>query len=117
LQMTDSIPRYALSKGVARLRGDAFWGPLACLRYRDVEPPALPTPEWLRVRTIYGGICGSDIGTITLHASTTTTVFTSFPFTLGHENVGIISELGPETPEGFEVGQRVVIDPLLSYEQ
>jgi len=115
--MTDSIPRYALSKGVARLRGDAFWGPLACLRYRDVEPPALPTPEWLRVRTIYGGICGSDIGTITLHASTTTTVFTSFPFTLGHENVGIISELGPETPEGFEVGQRVVIDPLLSYEQ
>ncbi|CAN5675213.1 zinc-binding dehydrogenase [soil metagenome] len=117
LQMTDSIPRYAMSKGVSRLRPDAFWGPLGCMRYRDVEPPALPTPEWLRVRTIYGGICGSDISTVTLHASTTTSVFTSFPFTFGHENVGVISELGPETPEGFEVSQRVVIDPLLSYEQ
>ena len=117
LQMTDSIPRYAATKGVSRLRGNAFWGPLGCLRYREVEPPDLPTPEWLRVRTTYGGICGSDISTITLHASTTTTVFTSFPFTLGHENAGVISELGPETPEGFEVGQRVVIDPLLSYQQ
>jgi threonine dehydrogenase-like Zn-dependent dehydrogenase len=118
LQMTDSIPRYALTKGAAWLRGDAFWGPLACLRYRDIEPPALPNGEWLRVRTLYGGICGSDISTITLHASTTTTVFTSFPFTLGHENVGVISELGPGVdPNELRVGQRVVIDPLLSYTQ
>ncbi len=117
LQMTDSIPRFAMSKGLARLRPGTFWGPLACMRYRDVDPPDLPTPEWLRVRTTYGGICGSDIGTITLHASTTTSVFTSFPFTFGHENAGVISELGPATPAGFEVGQRVVVDPLLSYEQ
>jgi L-iditol 2-dehydrogenase len=117
LQMTDSIPRYAATKGVARLHGSAPWGPLGCLRYRDVEPPDLPTPAWLRVRTIYGGICGSDISTVTLHASTTTTVFTSFPFTLGHENVGVICERGPDTPDGFDIGQRVVIDPLLSYEQ
>ncbi len=117
LQMTDSIPRYAATKGVSRFHGNAFWGPLGCLRYRDVDPPALPTGEWLHIRTIYGGICGSDISTVTLHASTTTTVFTSFPFTLGHENVGVISELGPNTPAGFETGQRVVIDPLLSYEQ
>ena len=117
LQMTDSIPRYALSKGLAQLRNNAFWGPLGCMRYRDVDPPTLPTPEWLRVRTTYGGICGSDISTITLHASTTTSVFTSFPFTFGHENAGVISDLGPATPDGFEVGQRVVVDPLLSYEQ
>lgn len=116
LQMTDSIPRYALSRGVARLRGDAFWGSLACLRYRDVEPPPLPNDEWLRVRTTYGGICGSDISTITLRASTLTTALISFPFTLGHENVGVVSEVGPAV-EGVEVGQRVVVDPLLSYEQ
>lgn len=112
LQMTDSIPRYGLAKAGSRLRDDVFWGPLGCLRYRDVEPPRLPTGEWVRVRTRYGGICGSDLGTITLHASTSTTVFTSFPFTLGHENVGFISELGPAV-EGFAVGQRVVVNPLL----
>lgn len=112
LQMTDSIPRYGLSKAGARLRDDVYWGPLGCLRYRDVEPPRLPNDEWVRVRTRYGGICGSDLGTITLHASTSTTVFTSFPFTLGHENVGYVSELGAEV-SGFDVGQRVVVNPLL----
>lgn len=116
LQMTDSVPRYAASMALAKVRDDVFWGPLACLRYRDVEPPALPNDEWVRVRTIYGGICGSDLGTITLHASTSTTVFTSFPFTLGHENVGKISEIGNGVEE-FQVGDRVIVDPLLSYEQ
>lgn len=115
IQMTDSIPRYVLSKGLSRARRDVFWGRSACLQVREVEPPALPTQEWVRVRTRYGGICGSDIGTLTLHASTTTTVFTSFPFTLGHENVGIISELGAEAT-GLQVGQRVVVNPLLSCE-
>jgi threonine dehydrogenase-like Zn-dependent dehydrogenase len=115
LQMTDSIPRYAASMALAKVRDGVFWGPLACLRYREVDPPALPNDEWARVRTIYGGICGSDIGTITLHASTSTTVFTSFPFTLGHENVGRISERGASV-DGFQVGDRVVVDPLLSYE-
>lgn len=115
LQMTDSVPRYAASKALAKVRDGIYWGSLACLRYRDVERPLLPNDEWARVRTIYGGICGSDLGTITLHASTSTTVFTSFPFTLGHENVGRISGLGPGV-EGFSLGDRVVVDPLLSYE-
>lgn len=113
--MTDSIPRYALSKGISRIRSDAYWGSLSCLRYRDTERPAMPNEEWARVRTIYGGICGSDISTITLHNSMSMTAFTSFPFTLGHENVGIISELG-EDVSGFQVGDRVVVDPLLSFE-
>lgn len=115
LQMTDSIPRYAASKALTKVREDVYWGSLACLRFRDVQHPVLPNDEWARVRTIYGGICGSDIGTITLHASTSTTVFTSFPFTLGHENVGRISQLGASV-DGFQVGDRVVVDPLLSYE-
>lgn len=113
LQMTDSIPRYLLTKAGSRLKHDMYWGALSCLRYRDVEPPELPTPEWVRVRTRYGGICGTDIGTITLHASTTTTVFTSFPFTLGHENAGYIGEVGAEAGD-FSAGERVVVNPLLS---
>lgn len=115
LQMTDSIPRYALTKATSRVRGDVFWGRTACLQYRDVTPPALPNDEWVRVRTVYGGICGSDIGTLTLQNSTTTTVFTSFPFTLGHENVGVIEEIG-NAVAGVSVGDRVVVNPLLSCE-
>lgn len=113
--MTDSIPRYLATQGLAKLRPDAYWGPVGCLRYRDVDPPRLHNQEWARVRTIYGGICGTDIGSITFHTSTSTTVFTSFPFTLGHENVGRIEELGRDV-DGFEVGERVVANPLLSFE-
>jgi threonine dehydrogenase-like Zn-dependent dehydrogenase len=113
--MTDSIPRYGLSKVVSRVYDSVHWGTLGCLRYRDVAPPPMPNDAWLRVRTRYGGICGSDLGTITLHASTTTTVVTSFPFTLGHENVGFITELG-SAAGGFKVGQRVVVNPLLPCE-
>ena len=112
LQFSDSIPRYALSKAVSRARADVFWGRLACLQMREVDPPALPNGEWLRVRTHFGGICGSDLGTITLHASTSTSVFTSFPFTLGHENVGVVGELGDQV-RGITSGQRVVVNPLL----
>lgn len=112
LQFSDSIPRYALSKAVSRARADVFWGRLACLQMREVDPPALPNGDWMRVRTRYGGICGSDLGTITLHASTSTSVFTSFPFTLGHENVGVVGELGDQV-RGITSGQRVVVNPLL----
>ena len=115
IQMTDSIPRYVLSRAVSRARKDIYWRSPACMQVRDVAAPQLPTDEWVRVRTRYGGICGSDIGTVTLKASTTTTVFTSFPFTLGHENVGVVSEVGASAGE-IAVGQRVVVNPLLSCE-
>ena len=115
LQFSDNIPRYVLSKVVGRGYRKVFWSDLACLQLRDVPPPRLPTPEWVRVKTRYGGICGSDLGTILLHTSTATTPFVSFPFTLGHENVGTIEEIGSAV-EGFAVGQRVVVDPILGCE-
>lgn len=112
LQFDDSIPRYVATKALGKARHDAYWGRLACLQLREVEPPRLPGPDWVRVKTRYGGICGSDLGAITLHASTSTSVFTSFPFTLGHENVGTLGELGADV-EGWSVGERVVVNPLL----
>lgn len=112
LQFYDDVPRYALTKAIGNLRVSAFWGNLSCVRYVDVPEPEFPTPEWVRVHTRYGGICGSDIGLIRLHSSTSSAPFTSFPFTIGHENVGRIAELGSAVT-GFSVGQRVVVDPLL----
>ncbi|HET7035848.1 MAG TPA: zinc-binding dehydrogenase [Thermomicrobiaceae bacterium] len=113
LQFTDSIPRYALGKLAGSRRRGVYWSGFGSLRWRDVPRPALPGPEWVRIATRYGGICGSDISLIELHASTATAPFTSFPFTVGHENVGRIAEIGPAVV-GFQVGERVVVNPLLS---
>ncbi len=112
LQIVESVPRYVLAKAVGQFRPEAYWDGTGLLQLRDVPEPALPTPEWVRVATRLSGICGSDIGVITLHASPTTSPLVSFPFTLGHEIVGEVAELGAAVDE-FQVGQRVVVNPLL----
>jgi L-iditol 2-dehydrogenase len=116
LQFVESKPRYAATKAAGMLSNNAFWSRAACLQLNDVRPPALPGPDWLRINTRYGGICGTDIGTILLQSSLALEPYTSMPFTLGHENTGRISRNNDEG-HGFEPGQRVVINPLLACEQ
>ena len=61
----------------------------------------------------YSGICGSDLNLIFLNDSPVTSAYVSFPFTIGHEIVGEVAELGEESPH-IAKGDRVVIDPILS---
>lgn len=113
IQVTKSIPRYALTKVLGRVHRPAFWGPLSMIRYSKVPEPVLPGPRWVRIKTRYAGICGSDMHTILLEDSPMLSAFVSFPFTLGHENVGVIAEVGAEV-KGFAPGDRVVAESLLS---
>jgi threonine dehydrogenase-like Zn-dependent dehydrogenase len=109
------LPTY-LATRVAGMVSDALYvGSHACTRLADVETPALPTDRWVRVRTRMGGICGSDLNVITLKASPSTSPFSSFPFVIGHENVGEIVEVGRGVRDA-RVGDRVVANPLLCCE-
>jgi L-iditol 2-dehydrogenase len=82
------------------------------LRLVDVPEPSLLGPDWVKIRTHYGGICGSDLSLIGLHGSPALTPFMSQTFVLGHEQTGTVVEAGDRV-DGFEPGQRVVVDPLL----
>ena len=115
LRFAAPIPTYLATLAAGAISDRFFVGPGACTRYLDVEPPALPGDRWVRVRTRLGGICGSDLGIVTLKASPSTSPFSSFPFVLGHENVGEVLEAGAAV-KGFSPGQRVVANPLLSCE-
>jgi threonine dehydrogenase-like Zn-dependent dehydrogenase len=79
--------------------GGARVGPLAL---RDVDPPELPGPEWVRVRPRLAGICGSDLATIDGTSSRWFEPIVSFPFTPGHEVVGDLDD-----------GTRVAVVPVL----
>jgi len=103
---------WSLSQSLGRVWPSMFWSGLGFLQYREVDELPLPAPDWARIAVRYGGICGSDLGSISLHASPSLSAWTSFPFTVGHENVGTITEVGDEV-EGFSVGERVVVEPLL----
>lgn len=75
-------------------------GPLSL---RDLDPPELPGPGWVRVRPRLSGICGSDLATIDGTSSRWFEPIVSFPFTPGHELVGELDD-----------GSRVVVVPVLS---
>src|SRR5918999_731194 len=109
------IPTYLTTLLAGKVSDTLYVGPHACTRLADTETPGLPGDRWVRVRTRLGGICGSDLNVITLKASPSTSPFSSFPFVIGHENVGDIVEVGAGVRTA-RVGERVVANPLLCCE-
>lgn len=104
---------YVLLKVLGRLNRRIFFGPLSGIRFKELPEPALPGSDWVKIRTAYGGICGSDLNMIFLHDSPSASPFTSMPFVIGHENLGTIVEAGAGVTD-FRPGDRVVADPVLS---
>ncbi|WP_078596421.1 zinc-dependent alcohol dehydrogenase [Evansella clarkii] len=116
VQFDLSIPRYAFSKAMGKVNSSFYVeSPFSCLKLREVDKPALPNGEWAEIEVKYGGICGSDLNLIYLNDSPATSPFVSFPFTVGHEMTGSISAVGDKVTD-LSVGERVVIDPILSCE-
>ena len=74
------------------------------IEFREIEKPSPKAGEVL-VKIMEIGVCGSDI-----HVWHGEHPFTSYPITQGHEVSGEIVEIG-EGVSGFEVGQKVTIQP------
>jgi len=109
------IPTYLATRLAGWISDSWLVGRHACTHYTDVATPDLPKDGWVRIQTRMGGICGSDLGIIGLHASPSASPFSSFPFVLGHESVGTIESCGAAV-RGFKAGDRVTVNPLLSCE-
>src|SRR3972149_2819474 len=113
VQFTFSYPRYALGLTLGHWFPSILWSGASCTVTREVPEPSLPGPDWVKVKTRLGGVCGTDLGAIYLKTSPYYSPYSSFPFTFGHENVGNIAELGSNV-KGWSIGQRVVVNPILS---
>jgi threonine dehydrogenase-like Zn-dependent dehydrogenase len=109
LRYSKSVPRYLLLRaGAKRVKGleTSRFSPL---RLEEIPEPPLPTPEWVRIKPLLSGICGSDLGTLSSENSPYFSPITSPPFVLGHEVVGVIAE----DKGDFRAGERVVLEPAL----
>ena len=76
----------------------------------EVEKPVPAQGEAL-IKIITAGICGSDIG-----AFRGTNGLVSYPRIIGHELAGIVESVPEDpalNPKGFQVGDRVVCEPVL----
>lgn len=107
-----SIPRYLLMRAGAKRVKNLETSRYAPLQLEKAEEPGPPAPEWVRVKPLLSGICGSDLGTLSSENSPYFSPITSPPFVLGHEVVGVVVE----DNSGFEAGERVVLEPALGCE-
>jgi len=108
--------QYARMALVTLLRG--LWpgvalSPLAPTRWATIVPdPPLPGPRWVRVQNRLAGICGSDLHLLRVDASLAVSA-AALPGTdriyLGHEVVGVVSEVGPAVTR-VAPGSRVIMD-------
>lgn len=89
-----NIPTYLAAKSLGKQFPSFYYGKLSALSLKDLAEPTLPNEDWIKVKPIYAGICGSDLGAIFYKTSPAMTPFNSFPSVLGHEVVGIVTEVG-----------------------
>ena len=92
-----------------------YSGPFSAVRLTDIKEPELPSREWVKIRTILCGFCGSDLNLIMMKDSPTAMPFTSFPCVPGHEICGEIVEKGDDAGD-WKAGDIVLIAPPLSCE-
>jgi len=110
-----SVPRYVLGRALGGITSSVTLGALSGLKLREIKVPSLPGPDWVRLEILSAGICGTDVSALTFHTSPVLEPFASFPAVLGHEILAKVVEMGPGVT-GFQVGQRVVVDPMISCE-
>lgn len=89
--------------------------PLNGLTLRDMPAPQLPGDDWVRVKTLMGGICGTDLAILAQKQPPNSILqaFSSTPMVLGHENVAVVEEVGPAVDRNW-IGRRVCVEPTLA---
>ena len=87
---------------------------LGGLSLRRMDRPSLPGDDWVLVRTRMGGICGTDVAILAQKQPPNSILqaFSSSPFLLGHENVAVVTEVGPAVDSEW-LGRRVCVEPTL----
>ena len=112
LRYSKSVPRYLLMRAGAKRIRDLETSRFSPLRLEEIPDPKPPTPEWVRVKPLLSGICGSDLGTLSSENSPYFSPIISPPFVLGHEVTGVVTKDSGD----FAVGERVVLEPALGCE-
>lgn len=109
------MPRIVTARILGTLHDSFFMRPYSPLTFSEVPEPKLLGDDWVIVRTSLTGICGSDVKQVFLNGEMDNpiTAVISFPHVLGHESVGVISEVGPKVKHR-RVGERVAVNPWLS---
>lgn len=108
LVFENSLPRQAATKLLSALTPRAFVSPFAPIMLKEIPEPGRPRPDWVTIRTVLCGLCGSDYKQVFLKGrrNNPMTALISFPQVLGHEVVGYIESVGPDARQR-RIGERI----------
>ncbi len=103
-------------KALSKISKRAYHLPISPVRKVTLPDPKLPGNNWVRVKNILSGICGSDMTFYTC-GQQASMAFYPMPGSdityLGHETVGRLVEVGSDCGE-FNIGDRVVMRKYMS---
>lgn len=111
LYFENRLPKILMLKVAQTFSRYAALGPFSPLRYDDVPEPRLPGPQWLKVRNLSCGLCGTDVHFMFMDMdpgcfpAATPGVRKRF---LGHETVAEVIEVGAQV-DTVAVGDRVTM--------
>lgn len=113
LQFSVNVPQWLALKVLGSASKSLYYkGPLATIKLVDIPEPALPSPQWVKLKTVACGFCASDLNLIFLKDSPTASPFTSFPSVMGHEICAEVVQAGDDAGE-FSRGDMVAVAPAL----
>ncbi len=109
--------KLAITKLLSLLTPKAFVGKHSPLQLETIADPALPAEDWVVADTQVCGLCGSDYKQVFMNGrlDNPMTAMISWPQVLGHEVVGVVSQVGTAVKQR-KVGERVLLNPWLSCE-
>ena len=84
------------------------------LSLREVPRPELPGDDWVCVRTLMAGVCGTDLSLLAQvqPADSILQAYSSMPAALGHENVAVVDQVGSAVDDSW-LARRVCVEPTL----
>src|SRR5207247_2550082 len=81
------------------------------LKVVDVDAPRIKSPTEVLVRVTGAGVCHTDLHIV--EGVWREKVQVTLPYTLGHENAGIVQEVG-DAVSSFKKGEKVIVHPVMT---
>ena len=97
-----------------RKNPSGYWKSGGPVSIKNVPIPSLVAEDWVLVKTVLSGVCGSDMKELSLSGAIDNPIQTmiSFPQIMGHEPTGIIEKVGSDVKK-VKLGDRVAVSPWL----
>src|SRR2546426_1111382 len=81
------------------------------LKVVDVDAPRIKNPSEVLVRVTGAGVCHTDLHIV--EGVWREKVQVTLPYTLGHENAGVVQEVG-DAVTSFKKGEKVIVHPVIT---